>query len=305
MKNRLLKNAPAKLFALIAACVLWLHVATEQTYEHTFWYPIILEGLPDEYVLGAPLPDSVGVILKGRGKDLFKLLFAEGALVIDARGFKYSERFFELHQAELRTTETDCEVVEFVGDDRVRLVIDRYADREVPVKGDLWLEPAEGYMASADKVQFDPPGVIISGPESRISLIEYAYTEPETLRNLNITTTKVFDIKKNDDLFSYTPDKVSGTIFVEPLQQVEFSDIAVQVKGGKLRKGEKLQPETIDLVFTGTAEAVEALERGEISVFVDYIDVQTQGNQLRPVVVHPPGVSVVSMKPEYFTFESE
>jgi len=305
MKGQLLKNIPAKLLALIAACVLWLHVATEQTYEYTFKYPLVLEGLPSEYVLGAPLPDSVEVILRGKGKDLITLLFAEGAVVIDGRGFKYSEKFFNLRDAELRIPEKDCKVVGFSRQEPLRLMIDRYASQEVPIKSNFVLEPAEGFVANNDKVRFEPAKVVIGGPESQIRKIENVFTEPETLRDLNTTTTVVVSIEDPGPLLSCTPQQVSATIVVEQLHQKAFHGIRVQIKGGKPRRGEKLIPESIDLVFTGAKENIESLSERDINVFVDYVDVRTQGNQLWPVVVHPPGVSVASMKPEYFTFESE
>ena len=302
MKLRIFKNSGIKLIALVVACILWLHVATEQRYEHSFTYPLIIEGLPDEYVLGASLPDSIQVVLKGKGKDLIKLLFSDGEAVIDASGFKYSERFIELGGVELRLPEVDYEFVEYARKDRIRLLIDRYADREVPVKSNLHLEPAGGFAAPDERVRFDPVNIVIGGPENLIRALDYILTEPETLRNLNTTTTLVVGIMKTNPLLSYTPDKVSAYINVEPLFQEKITGIPVEVRSGSPRRDETISPTTIDLTFTGTKDCIESLDRNDIKVFVDYIDVRTQGHKLRPVVIHPPCLNVVSMSPEYFTF---
>lgn len=300
------KHIGLKFLALVVACILWLHVATEQEYKDVFVYPLEVEGLPNEYVLGSPIPDSIGVRLKGRGKDLIKLLFfADGKAVIDASGFKYSERFLEPGNIELRLPEVEYEFLGYVRDKPIRLLIDRYANREVPVRSGLYLEPAEGYAVPEEKVRFDPANVVIGGPENLVRAIEYVYTEQDTFRGLNTTTTDVVPIKHENELLTYTPDKVSAFIHVEPLQQLTFEDIPVTVKGGKPRSGERLTPETIDLTFAGTKDKIEALKRDKIQVFVDYIDVRTQGKLVRPVVVHPPGVNVVTIKPEYFTFQED
>lgn len=300
MKNRLLNNIPAKLFALVVACVLWLHVATEKRYEQTFTYPLIVEGLPNEYVLGALLPDSVSVVLEGRGKDLIKLTLSEGAVVIDASGFKYSEKFYDLTQAELRLPKIDYSIVGYKRKDPLRLVIDRYANKSIPVKSDLIIEPADGYATDLAKTEFDPPEVIVGGPEGQIKLLEGVYTVCETLRNINTTTTVIIDINSASNLLAYVPEKVKATIYIEPLYQKEMKDITVQIKGGTLRNRQYLEPKTINLVFAGTRNHVDSLHPEDIKVFVDYINVPGKEIQVTPIVVHPPEVRVVSMEPEYF-----
>ncbi len=305
MKFKPFKNIWIKILALLVGCVLWLHVATEQEFEHTFKYPLLVEGLPNEYVLGAPLPDSVEVLLKGRGKDLIKLLFSDGEVAIDASGFKYSERYIEPSHLNLRIPEIDYEFLGYVKKDHIRLVIDRYTDKPVPVKSGLVLEPASGYAALEAKIQFDPPRVVVGGPENLVRTVENVYTVPETLKGLNKSTTHTVSINQESNLISYTPTSLSAYIEVEPLRQVTFEDIVVTVKSGKLRSNERLIPETISITFTGTEEQIEALKREKIQVFVDYVDVRTQGGQIRPIVVHPPSVNVVSLNPEYFTIQEK
>ncbi len=305
MKFHPLKNIVIKILAVLVACVLWLHVATEQEYEHTFTYPLKVEGLPDEYVIGSPLPDSIGVKLKGRGKDLIKLLFTDGEAVIDASGFKYSERFLEPGNIELHLPEVEYEFLGYTREEHIRLLIDRYANREVPVKSGLCLIPADGYAALEENIRFDPANVVLGGPENLVRSMECVYTTQETLRDLNSSTTVIVPIQRENELLTYTPEEISASINVEPLQQVRFDDIPVTIKGGKPRSGERLTPETIDLTFAGTQGQIDSLRREKVQVFVDYIDVRTQGKRVRPIVVHPLGVNVVSMNPEYFTFEEE
>jgi hypothetical protein len=303
MRFRPFQNIWIKILSLIVACVLWLHVATEQQYEHTFVYPLRVEGLPSEYVIGSPLPDSISVALKGRGKDLIKLLFAEGEAIIDASGFKYSERFIEPENIILRLPEVEYRFIGYTRSEPIRLVIDRYANREIPVKSALVLIPEDGYAADESKIRFEPTKIVLGGPENLIRSVEYAYTSQDTFKNLNTSTSVVVSIQRENNLVSYTPTKVSANIEVEPLHQITFEDIPVTIKSGKPRSGERLSPATIKLTFAGTETQIDSLKRERIQVFVDYIDVRTQGKFVRPVVIHPSGVNVVSMNPEYFTFE--
>ena len=156
-----------------------------------------------------------------------------------------------------------------------------------------------------EKIRFDPPQVVIGGPENLVRTVENVYTVTETLKGLNQTTTHTVTIERESNLVSYTPITLSASIVVEPLRQATFEDIVVTVKSGKLRSNERLIPETINITFTGTEEQIEALKREKIQVFVDYVDVRTQGRQIRPIVIHPPNVNVVSLNPEYFTIQED
>jgi hypothetical protein len=281
-----------------------MHVATEQSYEHTYNFPLIIEGLPDEYVLGAPLPDSVGVVLEGRGKNLIKAIFSDGAVVIDGSGFKYSERFFDLHDAELRLPEDNFRLMRFTRTEPVRLVIDRYTNNEVPVVSSLYLESSEGFAAISEKTVFNPENVIIGGPERLVRSVEFVKTVSDTFRNLNASTTVVVDINREFDLLEYTPDLVSAKIVVEPLIKKRFEGIEVEVKGGNPGENEVLDPRKIDIVFEGIAEEIDSLEPDDIRVFVDY-EPEHGDNRLRPVIIHPSGVDVVSKTPENFRFKKK
>jgi hypothetical protein len=279
-------------------------VATEQTYQHTYWYPLVIEGLPKEYVLGAPLPDSVGVIVKGRGKDLLKLLLSDGAVAVDASGFKYSERFYDLKDAEVRIPDEGYKVAGFTRQEPLRIVVDRYSRKVLPITSALELVAAEGYFATNAKVHFEPSEVLIGGPEKLVNSLATALTQADTIRDLSTTTTVLVKIESASRLLTYTPTEIAATIPVEPLVQKEFDSIPVQVKGGQPKPGEKLDPKTIDIVVAGTGERIALLQSEEINVFVDYGEYLSQNTQLRPVVVHPPDVEIVSMSPEYFTFKT-
>ncbi len=281
-----------------------MHVASEQTFEHTYNLPLVVEGLPDEYVLGSPLPDSVGVILEGRGKDLIKLAFSDGSVVIDGRGFKYSERFFDLHDAQLRLPNNNYKLVGFTQNESVRLVIDRYVNRDVPVVNGLHLEAADGFAVIEEKTTFDPPKIILGGPERLVRSVKSVKTVSDTFRNLNASTGVAVDIDREFPLIEYIPARVSARIVVEPLVRKAFFDIDVKVKGGHPEKGERLDPTTIDIVLAGISEEIDSLEKSDIHVFVDY-NPESKDSMLRPVVIHPSGVDVVSMTPEYFRFKKK
>ncbi|HHS50957.1 MAG TPA: YbbR-like domain-containing protein [candidate division Zixibacteria bacterium] len=302
MKNRLLKNFPAKLFALLVAVLLWMHVATEQKYEHTYRLPLLVEGLPEEYVVGVPLPDSLDVTLKGRGKDLIKLFFSEGFVVIDARGMKLGERFIAPSETSLRLPDDSFELVGFKRTEPIRFFADRYANMEVPIESRLVLEPADGFATIPEKTTFSPEAVILGGPERLVRSVKSVKTVADTFRNLHENTTFAVSIDQESPLLQYTPREVSAQIFVEPLSTVKIEDIVVRVEGAPPYTTLQLTPATINITFTGTTDAIESLSRENIQVIVDYIT--DESKLIRPVIFHPSDIKVVSTEPTHFTFST-
>ena len=71
-----MKSAGLKLIALFLALVVWFVVSAprrERPSERRFAAPISLVGLPREFVITTPVPETVSVRLRGRASDLRSL----------------------------------------------------------------------------------------------------------------------------------------------------------------------------------------------------------------------------------------
>ena len=70
----LFQNFWFKLVAVVMALLLWFHVATDKMYDHTDSFPLEILNVPDPLILAEELPHQVSVTIRGKGKDLLKLL---------------------------------------------------------------------------------------------------------------------------------------------------------------------------------------------------------------------------------------
>ena len=61
----LFDNLGLKLFALLLAVLLYLHVLTDRTVEQTLYFPVQIEALPDSLALASTVPAEIGVKLRG------------------------------------------------------------------------------------------------------------------------------------------------------------------------------------------------------------------------------------------------
>src|SRR5438132_4195547 len=82
----LFDNLGLKVFALVLALLLYLHVRTDRTDEETLYFPLEVRNLADSLALATSPPDQVGVLLRGTGKQLIRLRFLRPVMSIDLSG---------------------------------------------------------------------------------------------------------------------------------------------------------------------------------------------------------------------------
>ena len=78
----LFDNLGLKLFALLLAILLYLHVLTDRTVEETVDFPLVLGGLSDTLSLATAAPESVSVRLRGTGKQILQLRYLKPPVTI-------------------------------------------------------------------------------------------------------------------------------------------------------------------------------------------------------------------------------
>ena len=68
-----MKNLALKFVALFLALIVWIVVSAprrERVYERRFGAPLSIVGMPREFVITTPVPETVSVRLRGRASDL-------------------------------------------------------------------------------------------------------------------------------------------------------------------------------------------------------------------------------------------
>ncbi len=76
------KNIGWKIGGLVMAVALWLHLATEKTYEKNFTVGIEVAGLVDDLRIDRIEPESAEIAITGTGKQLLRLTFSDELKII-------------------------------------------------------------------------------------------------------------------------------------------------------------------------------------------------------------------------------
>src|SRR3989304_9339473 len=85
---KLLHNFWLKIMALVMGLLVWLHVATEKTYEYELKLPITHVALKDSLTLSRQPPDSLLVAVSANGKQLLRRKWRDRGLRVNASQYR-------------------------------------------------------------------------------------------------------------------------------------------------------------------------------------------------------------------------
>lgn len=221
------------------------------------------EGLE---IVGDP-PGAVDVRVRGPSGALGRLEAGEVVAVLDLRLAKPGPRLFHLLTDEVRAP-WGVEVAQ-VSPPTVSLEFERSGRKSVPIVPSIEGEPAAGFVAG--KVSVFPPVVEVMGPESRLSRLTAATTEPVSIQGSAQPVTDIVTVGVVDSALRLrTARSATVTVQINPAP-IERTLLNVPVSVRNLAPGlsVRVSPSRVSVVVRGTREAVMPLEATDVPTYVD------------------------------------
>src|SRR5436309_2392022 len=169
-------NWPLKLLSLLLAVTLWFVVSAprrESVYERAYAVPLTLAGMPRDFVMTTPVPDTVSVRLRGRASDLRSLSSANLEVPLDLRTVVPGDITITIRPQAVNVP-PQVEVVS-LDPSRVRFRVEEVRQKVVPIRPFLVGQPPAGY--SVGDVTVEPDHALVSGPTSQIRNLSEVATE--------------------------------------------------------------------------------------------------------------------------------
>jgi YbbR domain-containing protein len=183
---------------------------------------------------------------------------------------------------------------------RLTVMIDRRAQKNVPVVPNLNEDPAQSYVIA--RVETSPSTVELAGPATILEEISAVRTTPIDVAGLTETTKKsvALDLNHQPHIRAMGDGLVEVEIVVEPKMDEKWMNLAVKATGGD--KASIISPDRIEILLRGPVNDLRDLtEKNGVEAYVDLTDLKP-GTYVRPVVIKPPlNITLVEAKPEVFT----
>ena len=285
--------------SLILAILLWIFVVSEKKYNMILDLPIEARNLSAQMAHKEEVPSYASIKIRGTGRDLFKSIllknYAGFKLVIDLEGiseeyeFNLNDYFEKYPRKVVLPLNYNLSFVEVIHPNRIKISLDEYQVKKVPIISNLYISPSPGYMLVGD-IKLKPKMIEIAGPKEEIALINHVDTAYDTI--INITNAykgnvKIFS-KKN--LIKYSPSFVEVSLDIQQISERIIADIPVIINDVPEKIRVFPSPQTVSLTVVGGLQRIASLQPDEINVIISFNDWNSQIQFYEPYVELPSGI---------------
>ncbi len=261
------KNFPLKVGAFALALLLWVHVATNRTYEYQFEIPIHLVDVPEELVLTSEQPNDLRVKIKATGKQLISMAMADAQIVLSLANYERGRLEREIVSEDVLTAlDRPYENFEIVIPRKVPLRLERRVEKQLPVRATNEIAAATGF-AIMSQIRVEPETVLVSGPSPYMSKLKYLQTDSTSFVELDRSVEEQIALLLPDSLKLTVSDSLVTLSIIIEAKRTKFFDSVVVVppKGFNLTKYAVI-PETLSLTLEAPESLVDSLSRDDFEI---------------------------------------
>ncbi len=283
MKVPLPSSFPHSIFfpigAFSLAILLWLFVISGDQYTMVLDIPIEARNLNAQKTYLEEVPSYASVMLKGKGRDLFKSYILQNysgfKLVLDLEGISQEYEFvlndyFEKNPRKVVLPSSfQLKFVEVIYPNRIKISLDEIMEKTVPIISNLEISLADGYT-QVGLTKFTPDSVIVVGPKGELSNINEVFTVRDTLLNLSSPAKNKINLIFPSRLISCQTSTIGYYLDIQQISERIIVDIPIQVINKV--KGIRVfpSPQTVSLTVVGGALQISKVKSVDISVVVDF-----------------------------------
>ena len=294
--NSLFHNIFFPLGAFSLATILWLFVISGDQYTMIIDFPIEARNLNAQKAYLKEVPNYAAVMLKGKGRDLFKAFilqkYAGFKLVLDLEGISQEYEFFLNDYFEknprrvVLPSSYKLSFVEVVYPNRIKISLDEIMKKTVPVSSNLSISLKDGYT-QVGLIKFYPDSVNIVGPKAELDRINNINTIKDTLTNLSYAFNSDLNLILPNRLINCSHTEVQCHLDIQQISERIIVDIPVKVINKV--KGIRVfpSPQTVSLTVIGGAIQISKIKSHDILVNVDFNSWSINKNFYEPQVLFP------------------
>jgi YbbR domain-containing protein len=283
-----------KLASVVFAIGLWgfVNLGARES-EMSLFVPLDLHNLPPQLMVTNPLPESVGVRLRGPRTILGTIDTRRQRIELDLRNVGAGSTTFKIDPDMLNlprgVTVTRMSPVQLTLD------VERIVERTLPVVANFAGAVPAGYRVAESEIR--PASVTISGPAGEIGALRNVPTGPLHLSPTSGNFEESVALERPADLVRVDPERVvvRGRL-EEVVVTQEFRNVEIGVESAPPEY--RLRPHGVDVTVRGVQRLVKGLRLSPQSLYVDLAGA-APGAERRKIEVRdlPEGLEVVDLRP--------
>lgn len=265
--------------AFSLATLVWLFVISGNEYTMILDFPIEARNLNAQKTYLKEVPKYASVMLKGKGRDLFKAYILRNhagfKLVLDLEGISQEYEFilnqyFEKNPRKVVLPSSyKLSFLEVLYPNRIKISLDEIMTKNVPISSNISISLKDGYT-QIGLMKFNPDSVVLVGPKVELAKIENVHTVKDTLIDLSYPFNGNLNLISPGRLINCSQTKIKYFLDIQQISERIIVDIPVKVIN-KL-KGIRVfpSPQTVSLTVIGGAFLISEIKPEDILVTVDF-----------------------------------
>ena len=261
------------------ATLVWLFVISGNEYTMILDFPIEARNLNAQKTYLKEVPKYASVMLKGKGRDLFKAYILRNhagfKLVLDLEGISQEYEFilnqyFEKNPRKVVLPSSyKLSFLEVLYPNRIKISLDEIMTKNVPISSNISISLKDGYI-QIGLMKFNPDSVVLVGPKVELAKIENVHTVKDTLIDLSYPFNGNLNLISPGRLINCSQTKIKYFLDIQQISERIIVDIPVKVIN-KL-KGIRVfpSPQTVSLTVIGGAFQISEIKPEDILVTVDF-----------------------------------
>ena len=275
MLERLRSDWPLKVVALVLAFGVWVSITGQGRTLKDFTVPLEID-FGEERIATKPPPTTVTVRLEGSRTSIRRLDQDQLALTVrlDLRGAPTGEREVQFSEGHLDGVPGGVDV-SFFNPDRLRLVVDRRAQRKLRVTPELLGQPPPGHSLYLARVT--PDAVLVEGPQAALDNLRELHTDAIALEEHTESFVASVHVVPQDpqvSVLTTDPLEVRLLIDVSPVE-VAFDNVPITLRPEGLEA--KISPATAKVTVSGPPALVGQLTLRHFTAVAEVTDPQSLG----------------------------
>lgn len=296
------RNFKAVFFSIVTAVFLWFFVVSDNYFEHVVNVPIYLVNRPAGWILTNPVQENAQVLFRGTGKSLLSLGYRNKHILLDLEEQSHA-RTFNLNIGRIKGIAINQSLVpiRILNPDSIHIALDRYAEKKVPVKSDLQIQPMDGYV-QVGTLSFKPDSITIGGPAVVVRNIQSVKTIDFSYNNLiKPLSRKIKLAPPSTSTVVYDQNQIEFEVDIERLGERVMERIPVYVDQIPMGIEVSVVPSTLNITVQGGVNLLSELHPSDIKATVNYRHLNRYANQRIPATIElPEGITFTQVKPPFF-----
>jgi len=268
------------LYSFIIAFIFWFFIKSEDNYSVTTKIPLVARNLQEQKTYKEEVPESIIVTLKGSGRAFIWLRFFDSfyedykavldlSRIADEYNFELDQYYKNNPEKIVLPPSLDLEFVEVISPKNIRINLDQYLVKKVPIRSQVIISTEPGYVQVGNQV-FIPDSISIGGPQEVVDNIAFVNTGKDTIEGLVSSVERELSIINPNKLVNFDPKKVQGYIDIQPISETIVTGIPVKLTNKPNDINVFVNPATVSLTIVGGLNEIARITSNDIEVMINF-----------------------------------